>query len=97
MGQPCPVFVAQRVEKHLGFVFQPSEGIGVDNAITIYLEGRSDGTLGFLPFPAAGLGALAAERRHEIGFAFFELFADVHGTPLVISPCGIILYPVIYS
>jgi hypothetical protein len=36
--------------------------------------------------PASALGALAAERRHEVFFAFFKLLADVHGTPVVIFP-----------
>ena len=73
------------IEKYLGLMLQPSECVGVNNAVTVHLEGRSDGAGGFRPFPAPGLGALAAERRHEIFFAFFKLLADIHGVPVVIS------------
>ena len=42
MRQPCAVDIPQRVQEDLGFVFQPSKCIGVNDAIPITLKGRAD-------------------------------------------------------
>jgi hypothetical protein len=85
MGQPRAVLVPQRVEKYLGFVLQAPECVAVDDAVAVHLEGGADGARFFRVHATAAMGALAAKRRHEVGFAFFELFPDVHGVWLVIS------------
>jgi hypothetical protein len=39
MGQTGSVMIAHRNEKDLGFMFQPSKGLGMDDSISIVLEG----------------------------------------------------------
>jgi hypothetical protein len=42
MGQSGPILIAQRGEKYLGFVFQPSECIGEHDPIAINLKGGAN-------------------------------------------------------
>ena len=46
MGQARSIVIAGRREEHLGLVLQPPEGLAVNHAITIALEGRPDRIFG---------------------------------------------------
>ena len=74
--QPRAVVVAGRREEHLRLVFEPAEGLAVDDAIAVALKRRPDVVLPFRPQAAARVGALGCLRREGFAFPLLELFAD---------------------
>ena len=77
--QPRPVMIAGRREEDLRLVLQAAEGLAVDHAVAIALEGRPNRILRLRPQPAAAVGALGGLRREDLAFALLELLADDHG------------------
>ena len=54
VGEAGDEVIAFRIDEHLGLVLQPAEGLGVDDAVPVPLEGGSVlvGLFGHLPSPA---------------------------------------------
>jgi hypothetical protein len=48
--------IADRVEEHLGLMFQATKGFGMEDAVTIALEAGPHGILLFGNYPADALG-----------------------------------------
>ena len=86
--QAGAVVIAGRREEHLRLVLQPAERLGVDDAIAIALERRTNRILGLLADPALAVGALRCLRREDLAFPLFELFADrsAHAPSIMSAP-----------
>ena len=76
MGQPRAVMIACRREEHLSLVFEPSEGLAVNDPIAIALKGGPDPVLFLRAEPAATVGALRCRRGQNLPFALLQLLAD---------------------
>jgi hypothetical protein len=78
MRQPGAVVIAGRREKHLRLVLQTPEGLAVDDAVAVALEGGPHIVLGLRAQTPAGVGASGGLGREDLALARFELFADGH-------------------
>jgi len=47
MGQTGAVFIARRIEKHLGLVLETPEGVAEQDTVFVYLKGSTDRTSRF--------------------------------------------------
>ena len=80
MSHPGPVMVPVRIQKDLGLVLEPAEGLAVQNTVPVPLEDRPDIALGFLPGPAFGLIGKAGLGGQDLMFSGFHFFSDGHNT-----------------
>jgi hypothetical protein len=47
MGQAGPIVITGGRKKDLGFMFQPTKGLAVDDPVPIPLKSRTEGAFGF--------------------------------------------------
>ena len=80
MGKPGAVLIPEGRQKNLGFMFQPPEGIAVQNPVAVALKGGSNLIGLFSSPPPPALGAETSKGRHEAFFTFFKIFAYGHKT-----------------
>src|SRR5689334_11559518 len=76
--QARAVVVACRREEDLRLVFQPPEGLAVDDAVAIALKRRPDGIFALGMEPSTRVRALCGLRCEELPFARLEIFTDLH-------------------
>ena len=81
--EPRAVVVAGRREEDLRLVFEPAEGLAVDDAIAIALKCRPDVVLPFRPQPAARVGALRRLRREGFPLPGLELLTQRAGAGVI--------------
>ncbi len=78
VGQARPVVVAEGRQEDLGFMLEPPEGLGMNDAVPVPLEGRPDGVRRFGPRPAFGIAAQASLGRKDFLFDGLDVFPDAH-------------------
>ena len=64
-------------EEDLGFVFESTEGFRVEDAVTVALEGKPDGTRGFRDGASAGIAGMESPFREDGFLAMVERGDDV--------------------
>ena len=74
--QARPIVIAGRREEHLRLVLQAAEGLAVDHAVAVALEGRADLVFRFGTLATARVGRLGRLRREDLALALLELRAD---------------------
>ena len=80
--QAGPVVVAGGREEHLRLVLEASEGLRMQDAITVALERRPDIVLGLRPQPAARVGGMRGLGRQRLAFAPLQVLANrAHAPP----------------
>jgi len=83
MGQAGTVMISDRRKKYLRFVFEPAEGLAVNDTIPVTDELRAHGTRSHGTFPSAGLAGKRRIGREQFLLHFFYqsaavAFADGH-------------------
>ena len=94
MSQTGAVMVAFRRQKHLCLVFEPAEGLTMDNSVTVPLKGCTQFALLFRLFAAFGVCRKHCIRRHGLPFQCLCFFAYRHRNP---HPFSLLCYVLIFS
>jgi hypothetical protein len=72
------IVIARRREEDLGFVFEPAERLGVNDAVAVTLKRRPDVVLLFWPQPPFAVTTFRRCRRQNLPLALLEVFANPH-------------------
>ena len=82
MGQPGPVQISFRREKHLRFLLEAAEGLAVQHPVSVSLEHRPDRVLFLLHHPPPALVAEGRPRCKGHTFDLFRALSYIHtGSP----------------
>jgi hypothetical protein len=82
VGETGAIVVGVRGDEDLGLVGEAAEGLAVDDAIAVALEGGADGAGGLGAVAAAAAGAPRGEGGERLVFELFALFAGArHFSP----------------
>ena len=68
--------IAHGIDKHLGFVFEPSKGLCMQNPISVALETCSDRVFSFGSLATEALGSFGCEGGEKLGFTRLDLLAN---------------------
>ena len=92
MGHAGAVVVPLRLQKDLGLVLEPPEGLGVDDPVDVPLEAGAGGTGLQRRLPPPGLGRQACKGGEHLPLQRLGLFAQGHRYHLPLSSlCNYIL------
>jgi hypothetical protein len=88
MSKTGTVVVADRREEHLSFTLQASEGVAVENSVSVALKFSAVGTFFLLTVTVSTffVNAFAGVFAEDACFSHFDLFTYCHSYPSLKSP-----------
>jgi hypothetical protein len=78
--QPGPIVVTSRRKEHLRLVLQPTERLGVNDAIPVALKRRTNLVFRFRSETPSGVGTLRRLRSEDLELAALELLTERHAS-----------------
>jgi hypothetical protein len=81
MGKPGPIMISRRRQKDLGLVFEPAEGLAVQDPVSVTLKSGPDITGHFRPYSAPALHRQTGPGRKNLLLSQFKFFPNRHKPP----------------